>query len=138
MRTGRGTQRHDRAALRAEVDDLPPHPGADARELAAPEVVRLTLDDQRERALPDEVHLFLPLVIVHPAALAGGEDDQVHAHAAHLERPAQGDEALIAVDGERGAGEAGFGHGSMLGLRSALAPSPDSVPVTMCFRAPPS
>ena len=118
---------------RAAVDELPAHAGPDARELAAAEVVRLALDDQRERAVPHEVDLFLLLVIVHAAALAGGEDDQVHAQAARLERPAQRDEALVAIGDERGAGEAGVGH--CADARSGLAPRRFGA-VTMCF--PPS
>ena len=96
------------------LTELAAHAGPDAGQLSAAEVVRLTLDDQRERALPDEVDLLLALVIVHAPALARGEDYEIHADAAQLERPSQRDEALAAVEGERGAGEAGVGHPATL------------------------
>ena len=103
MRAGRAAQRDDRAALRSAVDELAAHAGADARELAAREVVRLALDDQRERALPDQEDLLLAPVVVHAPALAWREDHEVEAEAARLERPSQRDEAIVAVEVERGA-----------------------------------
>ena len=95
------------------------------------EVVRLALDDQRQRALPDQVDLLLALVIVDPPTLARGEDHEVHAHAGQLERPAQRDEALVAVECERVRVKPVSVMAPMLVLGAGTERG--SVPVTMCF-----
>ena len=53
------------------VQQLAADVGRYARELAAPQLARLALDDERERALEHEVDLLLVQVPVDAAALPG-------------------------------------------------------------------
>ena len=75
---------------RVAIGEVAAHLRGHAGDLALAEVLGLVLEDQRERALQDDVDLFLGRVAMDPAALAGAQDHLVDAEGRHAERAAEG------------------------------------------------
>ena len=92
----RAAERDQQHVLGVPVGDVAAHVRRHAGDLALAQLLGLVLEDQRERALQDDVDLFLVRVAVDAAALAGPQDDLVEAEGRDAERAAERDEALLA------------------------------------------
>jgi hypothetical protein len=93
------------------VGELAAHAGRHARQRAGLERVLLTLHEERQRPLEDEVDLLLALVAVDAPPLTGLQDDLVEPERAHAELLAQPHEALAGVVVQRREGDPGL-HGA--------------------------
>ena len=103
----RAAERDQQHVLGVPVGDVAAHVRCDAGDLALAQLLDLVLEDERERAVQDEVDLLLGRVAVDAAALTGAQDDLVEAEGRDAERAAERDEALLRVGLERGVADAG-------------------------------
>jgi anti-sigma factor ChrR (cupin superfamily) len=107
----RAAKREQHEALGPAVDELATDRRPDPHELAALEHVLLALDQQRQRAVEDQVDLLLLAVAMDAPALQWLEHDLVHPEARHAELAPQRHEALAGVGLKARTGDA-FLHAS--------------------------